>query len=1351
MMAQSARSIMWLGVLLDASVKGVVVLAAAGSLALALRRSSAALRHLIWSLAVVSLIVLPVLSALLPSWQVPILPGPVAPEEQPTAPIYMPTEPLPVPAFAPTPPPSIIAHTETPLAAVEAVEAPETRVLPHWSEWILLLWIAGAAAAIAPLLVGMVGVWRRARRAEHIADGAWATLLPTLSAELGLTRRVTLLESDRATIPTTWGVFRPIVLLPSEAQNWSAERCRIVLLHELAHIRRCDWLTQMVARFACALYWFNPLAWLAVRRMRVESERACDDTVLRAGHKASGYADQLLEIVRTMRPAACESLATVPIARQSRIQGRLAAILDASRNRRRVTRAAVTLAVLGIGCIAVPVAAIRPVAKETRADEVQQAEPSAAGQWQAALPGGARVELVAIRCHQSDDASFWCPDGTPLQEGPYDRVWIDAFVEHPDVDAYEFSVRAVGLPEGASLGMDPGGPGLSAWGRALKDGRAVKNLYVFAGVAREGVDSTTARIGVPTGNWQALGSTDGARQRSFGPPDAFIVLSQAYEKDGSVHVSATVNGPAVSQCHRLVAIEESGEERLGVPVDISKVDKQFRQTNYLFADLALKGVRRLRLDSSDYEWVEFKNVSLKPGRRTDVEVVTAAAVTQVDEITASEPEQGGEITARPLTAADREIFEELVEFARIADARFGDMGDYRHRATLYHVRSENEATVWEMLRLGRGREFAPEEVGWGSSRLVDAEAEYYLPDGTPLKSRWTPRGDGMHDIYVNVGHPVAEAERVPLVRRSCNEPDQFLVIPGTRERRFEFWRWTDSPGAWIVRLDAPLERAGYHPGGADVWEEDDWTELTWLEPPDAESARGYVNFTTPGLARPAERVHYQRALATELSRTLSALDSVRSAQVHLALPEEALFAEEQKEPSASVLVSPEESRRLSAHHIAAMLDLLTSSVQGLKRSKITIVDTRGNVLAAPRYDVKLERHAVPPERTLHFPDDWSIGTLRARDIGATDPYIHTQWYSEHYPSWEFHAAAEGTVTVPAGKEVALLISCSGSEDFSPLAKLRPGDVDTVLIECSGESSNYMEPVSTLTWLDTLILQQKKNIDNEALRWLKRMSSLRRLSIFATRLNDDGLAHVGQLTTLKSLRISGYDFTDAGLADLSNLVSLEEVFLGRRGTLSGGLAHLAKLPRLERLYFYKVTVSGAGAAHLSTSTSLKDLNFQKSDLTPEDLGHIAAIPNLETLEIHRMITDDAVASLSSARSLKELLLGMDFQDSRDLITDVALASLGKVGSLESVGLYYGKFTDKGLEHLAELPNLKSLAIPNCRTFTDAGLEHLSKLSHLEYLDLRQGNFSDAGLKRLKEALPNCDIKSDIAGARANGAA
>ena len=156
----------------------------------------------------------------------------------------------------------------------------------------------------------------------------------------------------------TWGWIRPVVLLPAEAASWTIERRRDVLLHELAHVRRRDCLTQTIARVACAIYWFHPLAWVAERRMRIERERACDDVVLLAGARASDYAGHLLEIARGLRVPRTAALAALAMARPSQLEGRLMAILDPGRNRRGPGRRMGLIALITATLLVVPLAAL---------------------------------------------------------------------------------------------------------------------------------------------------------------------------------------------------------------------------------------------------------------------------------------------------------------------------------------------------------------------------------------------------------------------------------------------------------------------------------------------------------------------------------------------------------------------------------------------------------------------------------------------------------------------------------------------------------------------------------------------------------------------------------------------------------------------------------------------------------------------------------------------------------------------------------------------------------------------------------------------------------------------------------
>lgn len=438
----SACSVGWLRVVLDATCKGLVILAAGGALSLALRRSSAAARHLVWVLAIGALISLPVLSAVLPGWQVPHLPrweiaGEAPVESAPVAgdgraadhgrfrvgPLTGPAEPRqdPAPALGVMPRAETIEET-MPIPAIRATE--DTRPL-HWSAWVLLAWAAGALVVLAPLMVGTVKVWRLARRAGSISDGSWRRLLVRLSGGLGLRRAVRLLRSDRPVVPASWGLWRPVVLLPACADDWPAGRRRVVLVHELAHVKRWDCLTQLLAQIACAAYWFNPLAWLAARMLRLERERACDDLVLAAGSRPSDYAGHLLEIVRSARLLTAPSLAAVSMARRFGLEGRLRAILDAGRDRRTLTRLAVVVALAAVACVVVPLAAMRP-GEQAQAAPAAKAEAKPATQPEESPKEVAGAFLRALASGQDEKAKGMTrPDNVKSEDFPKFREWFD--------------------------------------------------------------------------------------------------------------------------------------------------------------------------------------------------------------------------------------------------------------------------------------------------------------------------------------------------------------------------------------------------------------------------------------------------------------------------------------------------------------------------------------------------------------------------------------------------------------------------------------------------------------------------------------------------------------------------------------------------------------------------------------------------------------------------------------------------------------------------------------------------------------------------------------------------------------
>ncbi len=254
---------------------------------------------------------------------------------------------------------------------------------------MLAIWVVGMAVLLFRYVLGVVVVWRISRQARRVDDEGWLTVLGETAHTLVVRRRVVLLKSRQCKIPMTWGVMRPVVLLPARTKSWSVERRQVVLAHELAHVKRHDCLTQLVAQVVRALYWFNPLVWLAWRRLLAESEQACDDLVLAQGSKASDYAEHLLTVASGSKADSLLPTAAIAMARPSQLQARLLAILDEKRNRRTLTRIAMAMALLLVTAVVVPLSVLKAVEENqagTNADSSRQADPQRAKPDETVVP-----------------------------------------------------------------------------------------------------------------------------------------------------------------------------------------------------------------------------------------------------------------------------------------------------------------------------------------------------------------------------------------------------------------------------------------------------------------------------------------------------------------------------------------------------------------------------------------------------------------------------------------------------------------------------------------------------------------------------------------------------------------------------------------------------------------------------------------------------------------------------------------------------------------------------------------------------------------------------------------------------
>src|SRR5512132_904425 len=378
-----------LPLLIDAALKGAFLVFVAACAAYLLRKRSAASRHAVWTAAVIGHLAIPALVLVLPAWKMPVLPAVSWMQSQPAS---VPPSPA---ANVPTNAGNVAAPVEkSKAAASNGVQLPSkgtdangsdpssrvprtaqlTSARPGIVPMLAMIWFAGAILLLLRLALGTWQVGRLARQGARVEDGVWLSLTQRVANRLRVSRPLTLLRGERLAVPVTWGIVYPAVLLPQDSDTWTEERRRFVLVHEMAHVKRFDALTQLLAQIAVALFWFDPLLWVAAHQMRVEREHACDDYVLRDGTQPSLYAGELLEMVRSIgtpsHDRAAPAFAALAMARRSEFEGRMLAILDPKLDRHTLDRRSTMITFALVALLVLPLAALRPFEQPTSGKSV---------------------------------------------------------------------------------------------------------------------------------------------------------------------------------------------------------------------------------------------------------------------------------------------------------------------------------------------------------------------------------------------------------------------------------------------------------------------------------------------------------------------------------------------------------------------------------------------------------------------------------------------------------------------------------------------------------------------------------------------------------------------------------------------------------------------------------------------------------------------------------------------------------------------------------------------------------------------------------------------------------------------
>lgn len=334
-----------------------LLLIAAWLVSVSARKKSASLRHAVWASAILSLLFLPFFSLLLPKYSlfkeskesfkeryVSVRDDSTVTNLSPFYPVFSNREEL-----------GSTSQTGAPNSSEKiTTDSFRKNSATDYRSFVLF-----AAFCIPAVLRFLQLVYSKRKASQIVSESiqpenpGMEKMLDSLRNALRIHGRVGLVLSLSTKIPFVIGAFKPCIVLPADAEDREPRELEYIFAHELAHIARRDILLCEIARFLSVFYWFQPLLWFAIRKLRIEQEKACDDAVLNIGTDAKNYASTLLEYAHDLNFREPRStLSAFAFARNGSIAERIQNILSIGPDRKPLGKSKVfilgSIAVLGI-------------------------------------------------------------------------------------------------------------------------------------------------------------------------------------------------------------------------------------------------------------------------------------------------------------------------------------------------------------------------------------------------------------------------------------------------------------------------------------------------------------------------------------------------------------------------------------------------------------------------------------------------------------------------------------------------------------------------------------------------------------------------------------------------------------------------------------------------------------------------------------------------------------------------------------------------------------------------------------------------------------------------------------------